>query len=133
MIVWSRTNFAPAGYVRPAGVAFRDNRALQPAFRVVKRLHDLTPEQREEIQAIADNYLPQYEQATNRLVEAYRESDFAVTGFSMTTGDAWGRLQSKLDTIRFERSELNQATINKIKRVLTDAQLARFPMLEDDE
>lgn len=110
--------------------AYQDRRALGPGFRVVNRLHDLTPEQRDKITAIADAYREKYNDITRQMIEVYRESDFAMAGFSMDSGSEWQKLQSRLSSVRFERDELNQATIEKMKRALTAAQLARFPMLK---
>jgi hypothetical protein len=87
--------------------AFADDDALHDRLAAALRLHDLSDDQREQLNALAAAYRRRYDELSRRLAE---------------TGGDW-QAEKRL---RFERDELNAKTTERLGLILEDAQRRRI-------
>jgi len=111
---------------------FQDGLSVHAQLEKAAQLPDLTEVQRAELDEMALNYVSEYEQLNQRVIELVAGSE-PIDGFNTQNIDweARNELARKVERIGFERSELSMRTANRLKAMLTPEQLAALPPLPD--
>lgn len=102
---------------------FRDRRDVEPFITKAFGLEDLTPEARAKITTIVAEYRAEYRRISNEMIATNRKTT-QKDGKPAEEID-FRALQARQDTInrlRFERNELNEKTLRRIKETLSPEQ-----------
>lgn len=126
-----REAYYRAGY---PGV-YSDRNSAQRQVDTALNLRDLTAAQRSELIDIAAEYRSRYGDLCAQMVEAQMNRPMEGQGEGGRGGPDWRRMQdlrNELERLRFDRNELNEKTIRRLRNVLTDRQVDQVPGLTDD-
>ena len=105
---------------------YNDDAALEPWVRRILALDDLSEAQRIRINDLYAEYRGPYDEATERMA-ASRET-YARGTDDGDTGARWQRrrgLRDTMEKLRFERTELNDKGLRRLRAILSDEQAAR--------
>jgi len=98
------------------------------AVKITKELSDLTPEQREQVAAIAESYARDSSAINDRWAKAIEDNEMNRTAASMF---GMGGRDDGTREMREARRTLDQTTMQKIRAVLTEEQRTRLPEPEE--
>lgn len=98
------------------------------AVKITDELSDLTPEQREQVRAIAESYARDSSSINDRWAKAIEDHEMSRTAASMF---GMGGRDDGTREMREARRTLDQTTMQKIRAVLTEEQRTRLPEPEE--
>lgn len=94
------------------------------AINTAKNLKDLTPEQKTEIEAIAETYRRESAPINEKWTAAIEQSEKTRTIMQMFAG---GGTSEEIQNAQKARRELDDNTLDKLRAVLTESQAAKLP------
>ncbi|MFO0782887.1 MAG: hypothetical protein U0636_04310 [Phycisphaerales bacterium] len=112
--------------------AFNDKKNADTQLAAALALADLSPEQRRQLEALRSNHDAEHAGLTERIGVLAAEIAFP-DGESQKAGqpsNAELSRQRSLDRLRFDRSELNERSLRRIRTILTPAQCEAVPGLQ---
>jgi len=100
----------------------------QTALNTVAQFEDLTSDQQTQIEQIRASYERELEAINAKHEEAIEERELNRSARDMFGRGRWDRRgDDELGELRAERRELDERVIDRVRRVLTDAQAQRLP------
>lgn len=112
---------------------FKDPNSLFEVFKKVERLTDLTEPQTAQIRASLEEYRSAYDLACDAMLAASLKTIPESKDGQMGT-DYWMAIQERersISRMRFERDETSARAASKLRQILTEEQVAQFPVLAD--
>jgi Spy/CpxP family protein refolding chaperone len=109
---------------------FRPTSGMQGIAKAM-RMPDITPEQVEQLTSIEEGYKSKLATWQAKAVKAWDEMETQMTPERMGAG--MRDVMRPLGDLRSERRELDRATLESLKKVLTEDQAKELPELERDE
>jgi hypothetical protein len=111
---------------------FKDPVKAHEKLASAQALEDLTAQQRAQLEDLAAEYGPSYATLCDGMVELSREMQTPWIG-SQDREDwsAFQERQNAMSKLKFDRTELNSRTINRLALVLTETQVKRIGGLPD--
>lgn len=115
---------------------FDDPRSAQPRFESAMALADLTPQQRTQVQELSLEYAGAYDELCLKMIELVKQSaDAGGVPWGPGSGD-WQALQERMrqrEMLSFERNDLNDKALVRLRAALTPEQVAALGGLEPVE
>ena len=113
---------------------YRDPGAAEPHLVKALALEDLTENQRSQVNDILADYREPYsafcETMADLHAEATRDQDVLQRG-----PEVWEKIRQRrndLEKLRFDRNELNEKTLRRLRAILTDEQIQRLGLGPDE-
>jgi len=117
---------------------YQDGTALERQLDEALRLGDLTDEQRRIVTDLIAEYRPAYEALCEQMVSHTSTQPNINRAFGWE-GEEWQKMQEQqevMEKMRFDRNELNQRAVARLKAALTEDQIKRIgglPEPQEDE
>ncbi len=113
---------------------YPDPTLVDNVFDEAMGLRDLTTPQYESLQDAFDRYAEEHSRACGQMIEAAREMQLAGENwFDQEAMRERGRHQRMLETLRFDRQELNALYRMRIEAILTPGQVDKMRTLRRDD
>ena len=114
--------------------AFSDSDSAGQYFTRALELHDLTDSQRDSIKAIESEFNAASKQLSQTIINELKTGSVGFDyDFDPEKFQELQARQAALEKLRFDRRELNAATISKLRSALSEAQVARLGGLRGAE
>lgn len=112
---------------------FRDARNAEPTLVEAIKLETSTPEQVQQISEILQKHRAEYDRLCQEMVRVTATAAGAPRPgeFNPDTMRAMAATQNELKRLRFDRTELNAASLRKLKALLTPEQIEQLPGLKE--
>jgi len=121
---------------------FRDSRSAEPRLTDALNLSDLTDEQRTQIQQIAADFHGSYDQISEKMIdlESAAADTFSGGGAGGAGGGGqnrdWQAIQDQMrsrEKLDFDRNDLNDKTLARLRAALNEDQVQRLGGLRNDQ
>jgi len=111
---------------------FRDGRSAEPKLAAALQLPDLTDQQRPQVETIVGEFRANYDEICEHMIVAQANApQFGGPGGNRD----WQAMQEGMraaEKLRFDRNDLNDRTVTRLRALLTDDQVQRLGGLELD-
>jgi hypothetical protein len=112
-----------------AGV-YRDSRSAERHLSEALALEDLSPQQRTQVQEIAAEFHANYDAVSEKLVELEaNRTDFSAAAENRDWRGVGDQMRAR-EKLQFDRNDVNDKAISKLRAALTEEQIARLGGLE---
>ena len=110
---------------------YRDSRSADAHLTAAKALDDLSPPQRSAIDNIVAEYRPAYEQYCDQMVKLSAAQPDLSGPPDQRNWQAYQEQQRQLEKITFDRNELSDKALAKLRAALNDDQVARLGLKDE--
>jgi hypothetical protein len=115
-----------------AGV-YRDNRSAERHLNAAMALEDLTSQQRAQVQEIVAEFRAEYEAISEKLVELEIHRPDAAGNQENRDWRGMGDQMRNREKLQFDRNDVNDKAVSKLRAALTEDQVARLGGLEIED